>query len=87
MFQYRFRVSGPELVDCGASWSNYEIRLSWDSRVIYIDSEIPALPACPNGVAGRAGRAGTERDAETEGPEFSSGSIQHDRKRRAHPHC
>ena len=27
----------------------------------------------------------TERDAETEGPEFSSGSIQHDRKRRAQP--
>ncbi len=26
-----------------------------------------------------------ERDAETEGPEFSSGSIQHDRKRKAQP--
>ncbi|MEE9214606.1 MAG: hypothetical protein V3U54_07390 [Thermodesulfobacteriota bacterium] len=55
--------------------------------MIYIDSEISALLARPNGVAGRAGRGGTERDAETEGPEFSSGSIQHDRKRRAQRRC
>ncbi|KKM64138.1 hypothetical protein LCGC14_1504370, partial [marine sediment metagenome] len=25
---------------CGAPWSNYEIRLSRDSGLIYIDSEI-----------------------------------------------
>ena len=45
-------------------------------KPIVTDSEIPALPA---------GRGDPERDAETEGPEFSSGSIQHDRKRRAQP--
>ncbi len=57
-FQYRFRVSAPVL------------KLVQDhSGLIYIDSEIPALPA---------GRGDSERDAETEGPEFSSGSIQHD---------
>ncbi len=37
---------------------------SRDSGLIYIDSEIPALPARPNGVAGRAGRGDPERDAE-----------------------
>ena len=32
-------VSDPELVACGAPWSNYEIRLSRDSGLIYIDPE------------------------------------------------